>query len=82
MSELVETDSEGGDRFDRAHDKNQQEFKITTTDFTSNTNNHETEINNLEELDTYTSRSKELSSYELAHRVDMLIYESLEKAKN
>jgi hypothetical protein len=82
LSELVETDSESGDRFDRAHDENQQEFEITTTDFTSNTNDHETEIDNLEELDTYTSRSKELSSYELVHRVDMLISESLEKAKN
>ncbi len=82
LSELVETDSESGDRFDRAHDKNEQEFEITTTDFTSNTNDHETEIDNLEEHDTYTSRSKELSSHELAHRVEMLISQSLEKAKN
>jgi hypothetical protein len=82
LSELVETDSESGDRFDRAHDKNQQEFEMTTTDFTSNTNDHETETDNLEELDTYTSRSKKLSSYKLAHRVDMLISESLEKGKN
>ena len=78
LSELVETDSQTASRIKRVHEENQQQFKITTTDFTSNTNDHETEIDNLEELDTYTSRSKELSSHELAHRVEMLISQSLE----
>ncbi len=53
-----------------------------TTDFTSDTDNIDTENDNLAKLDTNTKRNKDLSIYELAHKVNVLISESLEKAKN
>ncbi len=53
-----------------------------TTNFTSDTNNIETENNNLAELDTNTKRNKNFSVYKLAHQVNKLIRESLEKATN
>ncbi len=70
LSELVETDSQTASRIERVHEENQQQFKIMTTDFTSNTNDVETEIDNLAELDTNTNRNKDLSFYELALRVN------------
>ena len=82
MSELVETDSQTASQIKRVHEGNQQQFKITTTDFTFNTNDVETGINNLAELDTNINRNKDLSFYELALRVNKLIGESLQKAQN
>ena len=82
MSELVETDSQTASRIKRVHEENQQQFKITTTDFTFNTNDVEMGINNLAELDTNINRNKDLSFYELALRVNKLIGESLQKAQN
>ena len=82
MSELVETDSQTASRIERVHEENQQQFKITTTDFTSNTNDVETGIENLAELDTNTNRNKDLSFYKLAFWVNKLIGESLQKAQN
>ena len=73
MSELVETDSQTASRIERVHEENQQQFKIMTTDFTSNTNDFETGINNLAELDTNTNRNKDLSFYELVLWVNKLI---------
>ncbi len=82
MSELLETDSQTASRNERVHEENQQQLKITTTDFTSNTNDVETGINNLAELDTNTNRNKDLSFYKLVLRVNKLIGESLQKAQN
>jgi hypothetical protein len=79
---LVDTDSETASRIERVQEEILQEFKITTTDFTSDTNNIDTENNNLAKLDTNTKRNKDLSIYELAHHVNALISESLEKATN
>ncbi len=53
-----------------------------TIDFTSDTDNVDTENNNLAKLDTNTKKNKDLSIYKLAHKVNALISESLEKAKN
>ena len=82
LSELVETDSQTASRIKRVHEENQQQFKITTTDFTFNTNDVETGINNLAELDTNINRNKDLSFYKLALWVNKLIGESLQKAQN
>jgi hypothetical protein len=75
LSELVETDSQTASRIERAHEENQQQFKIMITDFTSNTNDVETGIDNLAELDTNTNRNKDLSFYELVLQVNKLIGE-------
>ncbi len=82
MQDLVNTDSETESRIKRVQEEILQEFKITTTDFTSDTNNVDTENYNLAKLDTNTKRNKDLSIYKLAHQVNALISESLEKAKN
>ncbi len=82
MSELVETDSQKTSRIKRVHEENQQQFKIMTTDFTSNTNDVEMGIDNLTELDTNTNRNKDLSFYKLVLRVNKVIGESLQKAQN
>ncbi len=82
LQKLVEADSETASRIERVQGEILQEFKITTTDFTADTNDVETEINNLAKLDTYTKRNKNLSVYKLAHQVNQLINESLEKATN
>ncbi len=74
MQDLVDTDSERESRIERVQEEILQEFKITTTDFTSDTDNVDT--------DTNTKRNKDLSIYELAHKVTALISESLEKAKD
>jgi hypothetical protein len=73
LTELVETDSQTASRIKKVHEENQQQFKIMTTDFTSNTNDFETGINNLAELDTNTNRNKDLSFYELVLWVNKLI---------
>ena len=82
MQELVDTDSETECRIKRVQEEILQEFKITTTDFTSDTDNVDTENDNLAKLDTNTKRNKNLSVYELAHQVNKLISKSLEKATN
>jgi hypothetical protein len=82
LQELVDTDSEAERRIKRVQEEILQEFKIRTTNFTSDTNNVETENNNLAELDTNTKRNKNLSVYKLVHPVNKLISESLEKATN
>jgi hypothetical protein len=82
LQELVDTDSETERRIKRVQEEILQEFKITTTNFTSDTNDVETENDNLAELDTNTKRNKNLSVYKLAHQVNKLISESLEKATN
>jgi hypothetical protein len=82
LQELVDTDSETERRIKRVQEEILQEFKITTTNFTSDTNDIETENNNLAKLDTNTKRNKNLSVYKLAHQVNKLISESLEKATN
>jgi hypothetical protein len=83
LQDLVDTDSETESHIKRVQEEILQEFKITTTDFTSDTDNVDTDNNNLSKLDTNTKRNKDLSIYELAHhKVNALISESLEKAKN
>ena len=82
LQDLVDTDSETESRIKRVQEEILQEFKITTTNFTSDTNDVETENDNLAELDTNTKRNKNLSVYELVHQVNKLISESLEKATN
>ncbi len=82
LQELVDTDYETERRIKRVQEEILQEFKIMTTNFTSDTNDVEAEKNNLAELDTNTKRNKNLSEYELAHQVNKLISESLEKATN
>ena len=82
LQDLVDTDSETESRIKRVQEEILQEFKITTTNFTSDTNDIETENNHLAKLDTNTKRNKNLSVYELAHQVNKLISESLEKATN
>jgi hypothetical protein len=82
LSELVEIDSQTASQIETVHEENQQQFKITTTDFTSNTNNVEMGIDNLAELDTNTNRNKDLSFYKLALCVNKLIGKSLQKAQN
>ncbi len=52
------------------------------TNFTSDTNDIETENDNHAKLDTNTKRNKKLSVYKLAHQVNKMMGESLEKAKN
>jgi hypothetical protein len=79
---LVDTDSETASRIKRIQEEILQEFKITTTDFTSDTNNVDTVNNNLAKLDANTKRNKDLPIYKLAHQVNALISESLEKATN
>ncbi len=81
LQELVDADSETECRIKRVQEEIQQEFKITTINFTSDTNDIETENNNLAKLDTNTKKNKKMSVYELAHQVNKLIGESLEKAK-
>jgi hypothetical protein len=82
LQELVDTDSETERRIKRVQEEILQEFKITTTNLTSDTNDVETENDNLAKLDTNTKRNKNLSVYELANQVNKLISESLEKATN
>jgi hypothetical protein len=82
LQELVDTDSETEHCIKRVQEEILQEFKITTTNFTSDTNDVETENDNLAKLDANTKRNKKLSVYKLAHQVNKLIGESLEKAKN
>ncbi len=61
LQELVDTDSETECRIERVQEKILQEFKIRTTNFTSDTNDVETENNNLAELHTNTKRNRNLS---------------------
>ncbi len=83
LQELVDdTDSELECRIKRVQEEILHEFKIKTTNFTSDTNNIQTENDNLAKLDTNTKRNKNLSVYKLAHQVNKLISESLEKATN
>ncbi len=82
MQELVDTDSETECRIESVQEKILQEFKIMSTKFISDTNEVETENNNLAKLDTNTKRNKNLSVYKLAHQVNKLISELLEKATN
>jgi hypothetical protein len=82
LQELVDTDSETERHIKRVQEEILQEFKITTTNFTSDTIDIETEDDNLAKLDTNTKRNKKLSVYKLAHQVNKLIGKSLEKAKN
>ncbi len=63
MQDLVDTDSETESRIKRVQEKIVQEFEITTTDFTSDTDNLDTENDNLAKLDTNTKRNKDLSIY-------------------
>jgi hypothetical protein len=67
LQELVDTDSETERHIERVQEEILQEFKITTTNFTSDTNDIETENDNLAKLDTNTKRNKKSSVYELAH---------------
>jgi hypothetical protein len=82
LQELVDTDSETERRIKRVQEEILQEFKITRTNFTSDTKDIETENINLAELDTNTKRNKNLSVYKLAHQVNKLISKSFEKATN
>ncbi len=82
LQELVDTNSETEHRIKQVQEEILQEFKITTTNFTSDTNDVETENDNLAKLDTNTKRNKNMSVYKLAHQVNKLISESLEKATN
>jgi hypothetical protein len=70
LQDLVDTDYETESRIKRVQEEILQEFKITTTDFTSDTDNVDTENNNLAKLDTNTKRNKDLLIYELAHKVN------------
>jgi hypothetical protein len=54
LQELVDADSETERRIKRVQEEILQEFKITTTNFTSDTNDVETENDNLAKLDTNT----------------------------
>jgi hypothetical protein len=82
LQDLVDTDSETESRIKRVQEEILQEFKITTTDSTSDTDNVDTENDNIAKLGTNTKRNKDLSIYKLAHKVNALISESLEKDKN
>jgi hypothetical protein len=82
LQDLIDTGSETESRIKRVQEEILQEFKIMTTDFTSDPDNVDTENDNLAKLDTNTKRNKDLSTYELAHKVNALISESLEKTKN
>ncbi len=82
MQELVDTDSETERRIKRVQEEILQEFKITTTNFTSDTDDVETENDNFAQLDTNTKRNKNLSVYKLVHQVNKLKSESLEKTTN
>ena len=57
-------------------------FEFSERDLTTDTNENETEINNHEEFDTQTSKNNDLSSCQLASRVNMFIEEHLSKAEN
>jgi hypothetical protein len=80
LQELVDTDSETEHHIERVQEEILHEFKITTTNFTFDTNDVETKNDNLAKLDINTKRNKNLSVYELAHQVNKLISKSLEKA--
>jgi hypothetical protein len=82
LQDLVDTDSETGSCIERVQEEILRELKNTTTDFTSDTDNVDTENDNLAKLDTNTKRNKDLSIYKLAHKMNALKSESLEKAKN
>jgi hypothetical protein len=82
LQELVDADSETECRIKRVQEEILQEFKIGTTNFTSDTNDVETENDNLAKLDTNTKRNKKMSVHKLAYQVNKLIGKSLEKAKN
>jgi hypothetical protein len=59
LQDLVDTDSETESRIKRVQEEILQEFKITTTDFISDTDNVDTENDNLAKLDTNTKRNKD-----------------------
>ncbi len=82
MTELVKNDTESEEGFSKANDENEQKmFKFSERDLTTNTNKNETEINNHEEFDTQTSKKNDLSSCQLASRVNMFIDKNLNKAE-
>jgi hypothetical protein len=58
LQELVDTDSETECLIKRVQKEILQEFKITTTTFPSDSNDVETENDNLAKLDTKTKRNK------------------------
>jgi hypothetical protein len=83
LTELVLNDTESEERFSKANDENEQKmFEFSERDLTTDTNENETEINNHEEFDTQTSKNNDLSSCQLASRVNMFIDKNLSKAEN
>ena len=57
-------------------------FEFNARDLTTNTNENETENNNLGEFNTQTSKNNDLSPCQLACRVNMFIDKHLSKAEN